>query len=90
MPKYGEYVCILSVIFDIQPILLQVRAFLEPPIEGVVLETYGAGNGPDSRQDLLEEIKTAVRRGVIVVNCTQCLQGHVVDDYSTGRVRCYP
>ncbi|XP_015778982.1 PREDICTED: L-asparaginase-like [Acropora digitifera] len=64
-----------------------VRAFLEPPIEGVVLETYGAGNGPDSRQDLLEEIKTAVRRGVIVVNCTQCLQGHVVDDYSTGRVR---
>lgn len=63
-----------------------VRAFLEPPIEGVVLETYGAGNGPDSRQDLLEEIKTAVRRGVIVVNCTQCLQGHVVDDYSTGRV----
>ena len=69
---------------------LQVDAFLEPPIEGVVLETYGAGNGPDSRQDLLEEIKTAVRRGVIVVNCTQCLQGHVVDDYSTGRVRFYP
>ena len=90
MPKYGVYVCILSVIFDVQPILLQVRAFLEPPIEGVVLETYGAGNGPDSRQDLLEEIKTAVRRGVIIVNCTQCLQGHVVDDYSTGRVRCYP
>lgn len=90
MPKYGVYVCILSVIFDNQPIPLQVRAFLEPPIEGVVLETYGAGNGPDSRQDLLEEIKTAVRRGVIVVNCTQCLQGHVVDDYSTGRVRFYP
>lgn len=90
MPMYGVYVCILSVIFDIQPIPLQVRAFLEPPIEGVVLETYGAGNGPDSRQDLLEEIKTAVRRGVIIVNCTQCLQGHVVDDYSTGRVRFYP
>jgi len=64
-----------------------VRAFLEPPIEGVVLETYGAGNGPDSREDLLQEIRAASRRGVIIVNCTQCLYGHVVDDYATGRVR---
>lgn len=64
----------------------QVSAFLEPPIEGVVLETYGAGNGPDSRKDLLQEIKTASKRGVIIVNCTQCLYGHVVHDYATGKV----
>jgi len=64
-----------------------VRAFLEPPIEGVVLETYGAGNGPDSREDLLQEIRAASKRGVIIVNCTQCLYGHVVDDYATGRLR---
>lgn len=63
-----------------------VRAFLEPPIEGVVLETYGAGNGPDSREDLLQEIRAASKRGVVIVNCTQCLYGHVVDDYATGRV----
>ncbi|XP_073250199.1 60 kDa lysophospholipase-like isoform X1 [Porites lutea] len=62
-----------------------VSAFLEPPIEGVVLETYGAGNGPDSRKDLLQEIKTASKRGVIIVNCTQCLYGHVVHDYATGK-----
>ena len=66
----------------------QIRAFLEPPIEGVVLETYGAGNGPDSREDLLEEIRTASKRGVIIINCTQCLYGHVVEDYATGRVGC--
>ncbi len=65
----------------------QVHAFLEPPIEGVVLETYGAGNGPDSREELLEEIRAAAKRGVIIVNCTQCLYGHVVDSYATGRVR---
>lgn len=63
-----------------------MRAFLEPPIEGVVLETYGSGNGPDSREELLEEIRAAAKRGVIIVNCTQCLYGHVVDSYATGRV----
>ena len=52
-----------------------------------MLETYGAGNGPDSREDLLEEIRVAAKREVIIVNCTQCLYGHVVDDYATGRVR---
>ena len=52
-----------------------------------MLETYGAGNGPDSREDLLEEIRAAAKRGVVIVNCTQCLYGHVVDDYATGRVR---
>ena len=66
--------------------LCQVHAFLEPPIEGVVLETYGSGNGPDSRKELLEEIRAAAKRGVIIVNCTQCLYGHVVDSYATGRV----
>ena len=66
--------------------LFQVHAFLEPPIEGVVLETYGSGNGPDSRKELLEEIRAAAKRGVIIVNCTQCLYGHVVDSYATGRV----
>ena len=65
----------------------KVHAFLEPPIEGVVLETYGSGNGPDSREELLEEIRAAAKRGVIIVNCTQCLYGHVVDSYATGRVR---
>lgn len=64
----------------------QVHAFLEPPLEGVVLETYGSGNGPDSREELLEELRAASKRGVIIVNCTQCLYGHVVDSYATGRV----
>ena len=52
-----------------------------------MLETYGTGNGPDSREDLLEELRTASKRGVIIINCTQCLYGHVVDSYATGRVQ---
>ncbi|KAJ3322968.1 hypothetical protein HDU76_013780, partial [Blyttiomyces sp. JEL0837] len=30
-----------------------VRAFLSPPIKGVVLETYGSGNAPNNRPELL-------------------------------------
>ncbi|XP_022238653.1 L-asparaginase-like isoform X2 [Limulus polyphemus] len=61
-----------------------VRAFLMPPIRGVVLQTYGAGNGPTHRRDLLDELKRASQRGVIIVNCTQCCSGRVDPFYETG------
>ncbi|XP_049917346.1 60 kDa lysophospholipase isoform X2 [Epinephelus moara] len=63
-----------------------VRAFLQPPMEGVVLETYGSGNAPDNRSDLLEELKKATDSGVIIINCTQCLRGTVSASYATGKV----
>ncbi|KAM8916607.1 60 kDa lysophospholipase isoform 2-T2 [Spinachia spinachia] len=63
-----------------------VRAFLQPPMEGVVLETYGSGNAPDNRPDLLEELKKATDSGVILMNCTQCLRGTVSTSYATGKV----
>ncbi|XP_066993710.2 L-asparaginase 1 [Anabrus simplex] len=62
-----------------------VRAFLQPPTRGVVLQTYGAGNIPSNRQDLMEEIQKATSRGVIVVNITQCILGSVCDIYETGQ-----
>jgi lysophospholipase len=66
--------------------VLQVKAFLQEPMQGVVLQTYGAGNAPNNRDDLITEIKKATERGVIIVNCTQCIHGAVVDAYATGRV----
>ncbi|XP_047201299.1 60 kDa lysophospholipase isoform X4 [Girardinichthys multiradiatus] len=63
-----------------------VRAFLQPPMQGIVLETYGSGNAPDNRPDLLEELSKATDAGVIIVNCTQCLRGTVSASYATGRV----
>lgn len=56
-------------------------------MEGVVLETYGSGNAPDNRPDLLEELKKATDSGVIIINCTQCLRGTVSASYNTGKVR---
>lgn len=55
-------------------------------MEGIVLETYGSGNAPDNRADLLEEFRKATERGVIMVNCTQCLRGSVTTSYATGKV----
>ncbi|XP_013868777.1 60 kDa lysophospholipase [Austrofundulus limnaeus] len=63
-----------------------VRAFLQPPMQGVVLETYGSGNAPDNRPDLLDELKKATDAGVIIMNCTQCLRGTVSASYATGMV----
>ncbi|XP_068153308.1 L-asparaginase [Drosophila tropicalis] len=55
-----------------------VRALLSEPIKGVVLQTFGAGNVPMNREDILDELREAVDRGVIVVNITQCASGTVV------------
>uniref|UniRef100_A0A3B4ABL5 asparaginase n=1 Tax=Periophthalmus magnuspinnatus TaxID=409849 RepID=A0A3B4ABL5_9GOBI len=63
-----------------------VRAFLQPPMQGVVLETYGSGNAPDNRKDLLDELRKATDSGVIIINCTQCLRGTVSTSYATGKV----
>lgn len=58
---------------------------LKPPIKGVVLETFGSGNAPDHRPELLEVLRLANERGVIIVNCTQCMRGRVKSHYVSGQ-----
>ena len=59
--------------------------FLSAPLQGLVLEAYGCGNGPDAGA-LLEVVRAATARGVVIVVCTQCERGSVVlDQYATGR-----
>ncbi|XP_034489842.1 L-asparaginase [Drosophila innubila] len=62
------------------------RAFLAPPMRGVVLQSFGSGNVPSNRKDLIDELKTASERGVIIINCTQCPNGSVAEIYHTGKV----
>lgn len=47
-------------------------------LRGVVIETFGAGNIPDSAGALLPIIKKAFENGTVVVVCTQCPQGTVL------------
>jgi lysophospholipase len=63
-----------------------VRAFLCQPIEGIVLQTYGAGNVPSNREDILTEFKAAADRGVIIVNISQCPEGSVSSMYEVGKI----
>ena len=53
-------------------------------MRGVVLETFGTGNAPDNRPEIMSAIAEATQRGVIVVNITQCPRGAVAEMYSTG------
>lgn len=64
-----------------------VESFLKPPLQGLILQTYGAGNAPSKDAALLRALKQADERGVIVVNCTQCYRGRVdMESYACGQV----
>jgi L-asparaginase len=62
-----------------------VRNVLRPPLQGLVLEAYGVGNGPDQNGAFLSALEEATSRGVVIVDCTQCLEGSVnLGEYAAG------
>ena len=62
-----------------------LRNITQEPLQGLVLETYGAGNGPES-ESFLTALKEAINRGVVIVNVTQCQRGNVSSvSYSSGK-----
>ncbi len=55
-------------------------------IKAVILETFGSGNAP-SRQWFTDSIAHAVKRGILVLNVTQCHAGGVdMDKYDNGLI----
>ena len=53
-------------------------------LKGVVLETYGSGNAPTSEW-FINVLDEAIKRGVIIINVTQCAGGSVsMNLYETG------
>lgn len=53
--------------------------------KAAIIETYGSGNAPMTDW-FIEELKSAIERGVIIVNVTQCSVGNVnMELYDTGR-----
>ena len=63
-----------------------VKAVLGVPgLKAVVLETYGSGNAPTLAW-LLEELKKAIERGIIILNISQCPGGRVTQGrYETSK-----
>lgn len=63
-----------------------VEHFLNQPLEGLVLEAFGSGNLPSNNRPLLELLRRAYDRGVVVVAVTQCGHGKVsFTGYETGQ-----
>ncbi|NAZ54219.1 asparaginase [Vibrio toranzoniae] len=61
-----------------------IRNTLLQPVNAMILLTFGVGNAPQN-PELLQHLKEASERGVIVVNLTQCLAGKVnMGGYATG------
>jgi len=48
-----------------------------PGVKGVIIETFGAGNA-STQPWFIEALKTAINKGIIVYNVTQCPEGKVV------------
>ena len=65
-----------------QPVLEAI--FNIPNLRGVVMQTYGAGNAP-SEPWFINSIDMAIKKGIQVVNVTQCLSGSVdMGKYATS------
>ncbi len=55
-----------------------VRSILETPgLKALIMETYGAGNAP-TEQWLIAILKNAIKKGVHIVNVTECSGGSVI------------
>lgn len=80
---YDPNVVVLTLFPGIQKSI--VEAVLNVPgLKGVVLKTFGTGNAP-RHEWLLNLLKDATDRGIVIVNVTQCLEGAVdMTRYETG------
>ena len=62
-----------------------VGEYLQQPFQGLIIQTYGTGNAPVANHGLVKALGEACERGLVVVNCSQCLHGQVImSQYATG------
>ncbi|MDE5652368.1 MAG: asparaginase [Muribaculaceae bacterium] len=58
--------------------------FSTPGIRGIVMKTFGAGNGPNDPW-FIDALREAVANGIVVVNISQCSNGSVMPErYTAG------
>ena len=84
VPAYSESVVgSLRLFPGISAVIL--ANILQPPLQGLVLETFGSGNAPSHHDEFHAVLKEAIDRGVVIVNVTQCFAGSVRQgDYVGG------
>jgi len=76
-------VAILKIFPGISPEVMNSIVGIEG-LRAIILETYGSGNAPTAGW-FIEILDKTVKKGIIVVNVTQCHAGKVdMEAYSTG------
>jgi L-asparaginase len=82
--RLGDHVALIKLVPGLSPDLLTY--LIDAPIQGLVLETFGSGNVPDT-PGLMETLAEAIaQRDLLVIAITQQLRGSVrLDAYAAGR-----
>jgi L-asparaginase/Glu-tRNA(Gln) amidotransferase subunit D len=68
--RFEQNVSVLTLFPGMKPEVVESQ--LRPPMKGVVLRAFGAGNAPDNNKPFLEVLRKASERGVVIVAVTQC------------------
>jgi len=83
LPKMDSNVILLKIFPGITQQTIEAICSM-PHLKGIVIETYGSGNAPTVNW-YGEALKSAVERGVIVLNVSQCQSGSVnMSHYESG------
>ncbi len=61
-----------------------IKNTLQQPVNAMILLSFGVGNAPQNSA-ILQKLKIAYQKDIVIVNCTQCLRGKVnMSGYATG------
>ena len=81
--KMNPNIVVLSLFPGIQENITK-HIFDAPELSGVVIRSFGSGNAPH-QEWLIKLLKQASKRGVSIVNISQCVSGRVeMQRYETG------
>ena len=81
----GEVAC-LRIFPGIKPEMVDTVLRLAG-LKGLVLESFGAGNAPGGPDGTMTKVLTdAIKRGIVIVNVTQCLTGSVTPLYAPAMI----
>lgn len=64
-----------------------LESLLDQNPQALILHTYGLGNAPAANLDLIALLENAAKKGILLINHTQCHQGTVtMQNYATGGI----
>ncbi len=63
-----------------------LNSVLSSKIKGLVLVSYGSGNVPFDNKEFIRILTDISKKGIVIVNVSQCLGGDVQETYEAGSI----